>query len=137
MIILRKQKYEELPWTQENIDKYKSSDNILKHARFIPGKTTGKFLVSPVNDELVGYIACKDDTIIALEVSPKYRGKGIVTDLINSSGATKLSVQKNNKNAIRLYEKLGFKVTSENPRVYFMEQRLVNKKLIDKKKDKE
>lgn len=39
MIILRKQKYKELPWTKENIEKYKSQENMLKHARNTPGKT--------------------------------------------------------------------------------------------------
>lgn len=122
MIILRKQRYRELPWTKENIDKYKNPRNMLKHARFIPEKTVGKFLVTPTDEKLVGYIACEGDTIIALEVSPEYRGEGIATDLINSSGVTKLSVQKSNKDAIRLYEKLGFRVISENPRMYFMKR---------------
>lgn len=122
MIILRKQKYKELPWTKENIEKYKSQENMLKHARFIPEKTVGKFLVTPTDEKLVGYIACEGDTIIALEVLPEYRGRGIATDLINSFGATKLSVQKSNRNAIRLYEKLGFRIISENPRMYFMEK---------------
>lgn len=122
MIILRKQKYKELPWTKENIDKYKSPENMLKHARFIPGRTVGKILVTPTDEKLVGYIACEGDTIIALEVSPEYRGKGVATDLINSSGATELSVQKNNESAITLYKNLGFKIVSENPRMYFMKK---------------
>ena len=124
IIILRKQKYKELPWTKENIEKYKSQENMLKHARFIPEKTVGKFLVTPTDEKLVGYIACEGDTIIALEVLPEYRGRGIATDLINSSRATKLSVQKSNRNrnAIRLYEKLGFRIISENLRMYFMEK---------------
>ena len=122
MIILRKQKYKELPWTKENIEKYKSQENMLKHARNTPGKTAGKLLINPAKDELVGYIACEEDTIIALEVSPGYRGKGIATDLINSSGANKLTVSKKNINAINLYKKLGFEIISETPKIYFMEK---------------
>lgn len=122
MIILRKQKYKELPWTKENIEKYKSQENMLKHARNTPGKTAGKLLINPAKDELVGYIACEEDTIIALEVSPWYRGKGIATDLINSSGANKLTVSKKNINAINLYKKLGFEIISETPKIYFMEK---------------
>lgn len=70
----------------------------------------------------MGYIACEEDTIIALEVSPGYRGKGIATDLINSSGANKLTVSKKNINAINLYKKLGFEIISETPKIYFMEK---------------
>ena len=108
--------------TKENIEKYKSQENMLKHARNTPGKTAGKLLINPAKDELVGYIACEEDTIIALEVSPGYRGKGIATDLINSSGANKLTVSKKNINAINLYKKLGFEIISETPKIYFMEK---------------
>lgn len=47
MIILRKQKYKELPWTKENIEKYKSQENMLKHARNTPGKNGWKIINKP------------------------------------------------------------------------------------------
>lgn len=64
MIILKNNKLKEIPYNQENIDKYKSKDNLLRHARYIKGLTNGIFIVDE-DSSLVGYIAWEGDTIIA------------------------------------------------------------------------
>lgn len=123
MIILRNNTISEVPYNQENITKYKSPNNMLRHARYVKDKTTGIILVDE-KDTLLGYIAWEDDFIVALEVIREYRRNGIATDLLEkavSEGATKLSVRKTNTVAFDLYKRLGFKVYSETPRMYFME----------------
>ena len=78
MIILKNIKLKEIPYNQENINKYKSNNNLLRHARYIKGLTNGIFLLDS-SDNLVGYIAWEKDTIIALEVMSNYRNNGIAT----------------------------------------------------------
>lgn len=122
MIILKNNKLKEIPYNQENIDKYKSKDNLLRHARYIKGLTNGIFLLDNSNN-LVGYIAWEKDTIIALEVISDYRNNGIATKLISKAvdnGVNKLTVRKNNINAINLYKNLGWKIDKETDKIYFM-----------------
>ena len=109
----------ELPWTKETISKYKSPNNLLKHA---DPKDTGKILVTFPNLNLVGYIAWDKDTITALEVAPEFRNQGIATKLIKESGCTQLTVSKTNLKAKKLYQDLGFTVIGENNRVIFMKK---------------
>lgn len=124
MIIKRKLKYKELPYSQELINRYKSRENMLSHARYIPGKTDGVFLVDQRNNnQLVGYIGWEGDTIIALEVSEDYRKQGVGTYLLKKAvenGITNLTVAKNNTEAINLYKSLGWEVYKETPKIYFM-----------------
>lgn len=122
MIIKRKLKYKELPYSQELINKYKSKENMLSHARYIPGKTDGIFLVDNGNN-LVGYIGWEGDTIISLEVSENYRKQGIGTYLLKKAienGITNLTVSKKNTEAINLYKSLGWKIYRETQKIYFM-----------------
>lgn len=61
--------------------------------------------------------------IVALEVNPIYRNKGIGEYLIKQSilnGITKLSVNKNNINAINLYYKLKYKKFKEDDNMLYM-----------------
>lgn len=124
MIIKRKLKYKELPYSQELINRYKSRENMLSHARYIPGKTDGVFLVDQRNNnQLVGYIGWEGDTIIALEVSEDYRKQGVGTYLLGKAirkGVTNLTVAKNNTEAINLYKTLGYKINKETLKIYFM-----------------
>lgn len=123
MIIKRKLKYKEFPYSQELINKYKSKENMLIHARYTPGKTKGIFLVDPKNDNLVGYIGWEGDTVIALEVSKDYRRQGVGTYLLGKAirkGVTNLTVAKNNTEAINLYKTLGYKINKETLKIYFM-----------------
>lgn len=103
MQILRK-KY--IPYNQENITKYKSSNNMLKHARYVPGKTDGIMIVS--GNKLVGYIAWEGDMIIALETIEEFRNKGVGKLLLDICPANNLTVSKVNKKAIKFYEDLGW-----------------------------
>lgn len=121
MIILKNSKLKEIPYNQENINKYKSKDNLLRHARYIKGLTNGIFIVE--EDKLVGYIAWEGDTIIALEVISNYRNNGIATKLLSkaiNNGANKLTVNKHNISAINLYKNLGWKIDKETDKIYFM-----------------
>ena len=81
-------------------------------------------LIDPDTEDMIAYIAWCDDTVIALEVNKKYRHRGIASALLNYSGVTKLTVSKKNINAISLYKKLGFVITDENSRIYFMQKYL-------------
>ena len=118
MILLR-DKYTKLPWTKGNVDHFKSPANLLRHAR--TGKDIDGIILIKGNS-LVGYIAWSQDSIIALEVMPEYRNQGIATQLLSQSPVQKLTVQKTNKNAIKLYENLGYKVVKENSRILYMEK---------------
>lgn len=122
MIILKNNKLKEIPYNQENIDKYKSKDNLLRHARYIKGLTNGIFIVDE-DSSLVGYIAWEGDTIITLEVISNYRNNGIATKLLSkavNNGANKLTVNKHNISAINLYKNLGWKIYDETDKIYFM-----------------
>lgn len=101
----------QLPWTKENIEQYKSNGNLLRHAKTGKG-ISGIILTDSKTDNLIGYIAWENDYIVALEVANQYRNKGYGERLLEMAireGCTKLSVNKNNIVAIKLYEKKGFK----------------------------
>jgi len=113
-MIIKRKDYKEVPYTKDNIDLYKSPDNLLKHAR-IGKKVDGIMLVDKKTNELIGYVAWEGNYIVALEVISKYRGNGFGDILIKKAiglGAEKLSVDKNNIAARKLYEKHGFKENS-------------------------
>ena len=114
----------ELPYTLENIKKYKSKDNLLRHARFIPGKTKGVFFVEPITNSLIGYCGWDGDWIIALEVAKEFQKEGFGEKLLDkaiSLGCTKLTVNNKNSVAISLYKKKGFRTTSTDGRITVME----------------
>ena len=89
------------------------------------GKVIGAVWVRIMND----YGHVDDETpSFAISLYPRYRGMGIGTammlrmlELLKESGCRKasLSVQKANY-AVRLYEKLGFKIVHENADEYIM-----------------
>lgn len=115
--------YKELPYNQENIRKYKSIDNLLRHARYLPGKSDGVFLVTPGEEELIGYVGWEGDCVIALEVAKNFRGLGFGDILIEKaidSGCKKLTVDTNNSKAINLYKKHGFSEGTVNGRRMIM-----------------
>lgn len=105
------------------IKKYKSQNNLLKHARYIPGKTKGVVIIDDNLDKLVGYILWEGDFITAFETIEEYRNKGIGRKLLDyavSKGASKLSVNKRNKLAIDFYNRYGFKVYQDLGKMLFM-----------------
>ena len=110
-MIIKRKDYKEIPYTKDNINLYKSPGNLLKHAR-VGKEVDGIMLVDKKTNELIGYVAWEGNYIVALEVISKYRGNGFGDILIKKaigSGAEKLSVDKNNIAARKLYEKHGFK----------------------------
>lgn len=123
MIILRN-KYEEIPYNSDNVKKYKSNNNLLRHAK-INKDTKGIMLVDKSTKSLIGYCAWENDYIVALEVLSDYRGKGygdVLLEKAIKSGCNKLSVSKKNTVAINLYKKYGFKHTKD-----------INEKVIEMK----
>ena len=124
MIIKRKQ-YREIQYTKEAVEKYKSPNNLLCHAKIGPD-IEGVMFVSKDKDDLIGYCAWKGDYIVALEVVSEYRGNKFGEELLKraiDSGCKKLSVNKNNIPAIELYKKFGFKKnnTDLGPKMIEME----------------
>lgn len=124
-MIIKRKEYKEIPWTPENIEKYRSGQNLLKHAR--SGKNIDGFmLIDSKTQDLIGYCAWEGDYIVALEVVSNYRRQGFGEDILKRAmkcGVRKLSVNKNNIPAISLYKKLGFKETNNNlgPRMIELE----------------
>ena len=109
-----------IEYNKENIEKYKSDDNMLQHARV--NKNTFGWMVVKGN-KLVGYCGCEGDKIIALEVTPKFRRQKWATKFIRKAkakGCTDLSVEKGNKAAISLYFRNGFYICGSNKRQLFM-----------------
>ena len=110
------------PYSQELIDKFKSKDNMLLHARF-DGQQTGYFLISRKSGKLMGYIAWQDDMIIAVEVPEKYQGRGLCKTMLRLAeirGANKLTVNKKNTNAIDIYKHLGYKTYKTSDSMLFL-----------------
>ena len=77
------------------------------------------FLVMTIDNEIVGYAVAEDwtdhDHLISIAVSPDKRKKGLGQQLIielekrlSESRLLRLEVRQSNKEAIRLYSKLGF-----------------------------
>ena len=124
-MIIKRVSYKEIPYSQDNVNLYKSSENLLKHAR--TGKDiSGTILIDKETSKMIGYVAWERDYIVALEVVSNYRGLGFGEKLLKQaikSGCKKLSVNKNNVPAISLYKKLGFKENNTNlgPKIIEME----------------
>lgn len=96
---------------------------MLKHAR-CNKDTFGWFFVNKKRDNLVGYVGCEGDTVIALEVTPQYEGHGyasILLDLAKERGVTKLSVEKSNTHAIDVYKHLGYEEYDSDSKMIYME----------------
>ena len=83
----------------------------------------GCFFINRKTGDMVGYVGCEDDTIVALEVSDDYQGRGYSSRLIRHAlrdGAYKLSVNKSNEHAIDVYKHFGFKVDDEDKNMLYM-----------------
>lgn len=105
-----------------NIKKYKSKHKGLSHIR--TGKDYKGYIYIDDKDNVVGFINMRisDKYIQAIEVSPEYQGKGLGKTLLNElikMGATRLSVNKKNTKAKKMYDKL-FKVEKEDKYMYYM-----------------
>lgn len=105
-----------------NINKYKSKCRSLSHIR--TGKDYKGYIYIDKQDDVVGFINMRlsDKYIQAIEVSPEYQGKGLGKTLLNElikMGAIRLSVNKKNTKAKKMYDKL-FKVEKEDKYMYYM-----------------
>ncbi len=93
--------------TQEIIDKYKSSDNLLIHMQDdVEGIAYFK------KRTLVGYVGYSGEWIKGIWVHPKYRELHLGSRLLKYAvrhGAVKSSVNKSNKVSLMFHEKNGFK----------------------------
>jgi GNAT superfamily N-acetyltransferase len=124
MLIPRlKNNVKEIPYNKENVLKYKSPDNLLRHARTDKG-CTGVMLIS--GNSLIGYVGWQGEMIIALEITKSYRGQGYGEYLVKralDSGCTRLTVDSTNTPAINLYKKMGFVVKENNGKRLGMKQK--------------
>lgn len=115
--------YKKLPISKSNIDKFDYYN--LCHLR-TDNEYKGFMFYN--DDEIVGFINVNtnENEIQALEVNKNYRQQGIGEELleiaVNELNANKLTVRKNNKAAIRMYQKNGFKVVKSNGIMYYMEK---------------
>lgn len=81
MIKFRRHTYYSEAYSQEMIDRFKSSENMLRHAR-CNKDTFGWFFINKKRDDLVGYVGCEGDMVVALEVMSKYEGHGYASRLL-------------------------------------------------------
>lgn len=118
-------------FNKENVEQFKSSGNMLKHAK-TDDNVDGVILVNEKN-ELVGYIAWQDDFIVAFETIKKYRRHGYGTRMLKKaikSGSTKLSVNKSNKESLKMYKDFGFKrYKSDDSMIYMKISKKLNENL--------
>ena len=124
--------FDKIPINDYTVNRYKSrTDDMaigLKHLR-VNDNVRG-FIWLNQQDEVVGYVAVEKQDIgpfiIALELSPKYQGKGLGKALLefaeNYLGGRYLSVSKNNTHAFEMYKKCGWVVYDETPYMYFMKK---------------
>lgn len=76
-------------------------------------------------DKIVAFIIIpkySPDIALRLYVTPEHRKHGIARFLLNAFDINRLGCLKDNIVALAVYEKLGFKVTSENMRVYGLQR---------------
>ena len=118
--------------TEDVINKYKNDYPMLKHVRC---KDTKEYICDGYmwldNNKLacmVGSCEYRDDHskyIVSLEVTDEYKGYGLSKQLlafaVNDMKCSKLSVNKNNEVAKKVYDDFGFKVFHEDDNMYYME----------------
>ena len=124
--------FDKIPINDYTVNRYKSrTDDMaigLKHLH-VNDNVRG-FIWLNQQDEVVGYVAVEKQDIgpfiIALELSPKYQGKGLGKALLefaeNYLGGRYLSVSKKNTHAFEMYKKCGWVVYDETPHMYFMKK---------------
>lgn len=108
----------------ENIAFFKSIYPNLRSVRTGPGYF-GDLVIDFDAMEVVAVLQCSNyQYIIALEVNPLYRGRGLATKLLKTAvsrySSTRLTVSKNNSDAVRLYLHHGWKIDKESGSVLYM-----------------
>ena len=105
----QKNSIEIVPISKELIEKYKSSENLLRH---VDPSDVGYMIIDKVQNNLIGYVAWDKNIITALEVIKEFQEKGyskILLEIAEENNCNELTVNKNNKKAISIYEHLGWK----------------------------
>lgn len=105
----QKNSIEIVPISKELVEKYKSSENLLRH---VDPRDVGYMIIDKAQNNLIGYVAWDKNIITALEVIKKFQGKGyskILLEIAEENNCNELTVNKNNKKAISIYEHLGWK----------------------------
>lgn len=119
--------FKDIPLSRQTIISYKKDCSALSHVRW-NNKMDGCILLDG-NTTVVGFIAVEEKNngqkwLQALEITKNYRGYGLSKPMIHLAvmhyGARYLSVNKNNKVAIRIYEDLGFRQYSETDTTVYM-----------------
>lgn len=120
--------FHEVPLNDENIKQYDNDDFVIgmKHCK-TGSKIEGIILLNQ-DDAAVGYVGVESKSdgkwITALEVAKKYQHQGIGKMLLQCAvdrfGAEKLSVNKDNQEAIELYKKNGWTTFDTTASMYFM-----------------
>lgn len=120
-------------WNEEQKDKFIEFQFNAQHSHYINSFKGADFLIIILNKTEIGriYLWRTDSQIQIIEISllEKYRGKSIgtniLTELIEESKKTgkklNLHVEHNNP-AIKLYKRLGFRITEDTGVYYFMER---------------
>lgn len=106
----QKNSVEIVPISKELIEKYKSSENLLRH---VDPNDIGYMIIDKVQNNLIGYVAWDKNIITALEVIKEFQGKGyskILLEIAEENNCNELTVNKNNKKAISIYEHLGWEL---------------------------
>ena len=114
--------FKKIEMNNVSINKYKKKYKGLSHIR--TGKDYKGYIYIDKDDNVVGFINMRisDKYIQAIEVSSDYQGQGLGKTLLNeliNMGAIRLSVNKKNTKAKKLYDKL-FKVEREDENMYYM-----------------
>lgn len=118
--------FSRLDTSEENIKEYKKQYSNLSHVK-VGTQFKGVILVD--ERKFVAVLQCDTKTgyIVALEISPEYRHRGIATELLNLAqhkfSSYKLTVRKTNKEAVALYEKNGYRTFKEEGIMLFMEKK--------------
>ena len=102
----------------------KTIDEKLKYKKVKKDLNYRDYYLIIIENDIAGCLLIKKNTINEIYIIPKYRNMGIaseiIKDVINTYKETYLWVFKDNKEAINLYKKLGFKVIKENELSYYM-----------------
>ena len=110
-----------------SINKYLKKDSHMKGIIewYRKANRKGEVAINEEDDKIVGYIIVKDDGLMGpLYIAKKYRGYGasntLFSDGVNKYHGNNLNVFKDNKVAINLYKKHGFKVKENNDKYLTM-----------------
>ncbi len=126
-------------WDEDQKDKFIDFQFNAQHSHYLVSFKGTDFLIIVMNRTDIGclYLWRKENQILIIDItlSEKYRGKSIgtkiLTGLIEESNKTgkklNLHVEQNNP-ALKLYERLGFRI-KDDTRVYYFMERMPESKL--------